>query len=256
MTTAHTRHDKLPDRRPHEREGSAHHTADAVRFAAVRLIAGAVLIWALLSAIGYTLTHWLAGSAFEKKDAWIDRWFASRRDATWNTVTQVGSHLAETMTIIALGVIAFVALRLVLGRWRESIFVAIALIGEVSIFVCTTLVIDRPRPAVTHLDAAPPTSSFPSGHTAAAVTLYGAIAIIVWSCSQRSWLRGLFGVLAVFMPVAVALSRMYRGMHYPTDVLGGALLGVLWLSVTSVVLMRGVTMRGDTMRGEKARGTT
>lgn len=238
MTTSETvpTHDSAPPR----------NTAVEVRSAAVRLIAAAVAIWALLSAIGYALSHWLNGSTFEKKDLWIDRWFAHRRSSGWNAATQVGSHLAETMTVIAIGAVVFVALRVILGRWRESIFILIALVGEVTIFVCTTLVIDRARPPVAHLDAAPPTSSFPSGHTAASIALYGSIALVTWSCSDRGWLRKLMLAIAVVVPILVGLSRLYRGMHYPTDVLGGALLGVLWLMTVSYVLMRSEPDRGRT----------
>jgi undecaprenyl-diphosphatase len=92
---------------------------------------------------------------------------------------------------------------------------------------------------VQHLDDAPPTSSFPSGHTAAAVTLYGALAIIALRVSTRAWLRTLAVVVAVALPVCVALARLYRGMHYPTDILGGAVLGLAWLIVTWTVILRG-----------------
>ena len=124
-----------------------------------------------------------------------------------------------------------------LGRWRESIFLLAALLGEVTIFVCTTLIIDRPRPPVPHLDDAPPTSSFPSGHTAAAVTLYGALALIALSSSRRPWLRALAVTVAIVAPICVALRACTAGMHYPTDVLAGALLGMLWLTITAMVVL-------------------
>ena len=212
--------------------------AGRARLAAVRLISAAVLVWALLAGLGYLLTRQVEHTAFARWDLSVDRWFAGKRTRSWNTVTQVGSHLAETVTVITVGVILFFALRVILGRWRESVFVAITLIGEVTIFGCTTLVISRGRPDVAHLDPAPPTSSFPSGHTAAAVTLYGAIAIVIWVASRQVWLRALAVVLAVVVPIAVGFSRLYRGMHFPTDVLGGVLLGVLWLSATAFVLLR------------------
>jgi membrane-associated phospholipid phosphatase len=213
-------------------------TGSQLRSGAIRLIASAVVLWAMITAIGYVLTHWLNHSAFERWDLSVDRWFVGRRTQSWNDATQVGSHAAETITVIALAVVLVVGLRFVLGTWDASLFLALAVIGEVAIFVCVTLVIDRPRPEVAHLDTAPPTSSFPSGHVAAAVALYGALAVVVWSYSRREWLRAGALAIAIAVPIVVGLSRLYRGMHYPTDVLAGALLGALWLITVSLVLMR------------------
>ena len=162
---------------------------------------------------------------------------AADRHQPWTELTHLTTYLAETMTVIAVGLVAFVLLRLGLKRWREPLFLAVALIGEVTIFVSTTLLVDRDRPPVKHLDGAPPTSSFPSGHTAASVALYGGLAVIAWRVGAAAWLRTLATVAAVLVPVLVAVSRMYRGMHYPTDVIAGALLACCWLAVTSTVIL-------------------
>jgi membrane-associated phospholipid phosphatase len=204
---------------------------------ALRLLAAAVLIWLVLVGIGHLLGHQWKHSALVRWDASVDRHLAADRQRNWNTVTHVTTYLAETITVIAIGLLAFVLLRVLLKRWRESLFLAVTVIGEVTIFVCTTLLVDRNRPSVRHLDSAPPTSSFPSGHTAASVALYGSLAVIAWRVGAAAWLRTLATVLAVLIPVAVALSRMYRGMHYPTDVAAGALLACCWLAVTSTVIL-------------------
>lgn len=191
----------------------------------------ALIIWLVFIGIGHLLEHTLQHSGLVHQDGAIDRWFASHRHQPWNTVTKIATFGAETVTVVALGLVAFVLLRWKLGRWRESMFLAISVIGEVTIFVSTTLIVHRPRPSVHRLDGAPPTSSFPSGHTAASVALYGSLAIIAWHAARAGWLRTLATVAAVVLPFAVATSRLYRGMHYPTDVLGGALLAVCWLTV-------------------------
>lgn len=205
------------------------------RAAAIRLVPAAVLLWAVLAALGWLLAHLDDAAGLQRWDASVDRSFAAHRTPGWNTVTHAATYAAETITVVGIGAVVAVLLRLVLGRWRESLFLGVALLGEVLIFLCVTLVIDRQRPPVPHLDSAPPTSSYPSGHTAAAVTLYAGLAIIVWRLARPRWLRLLATVLAIAAPVSVGLSRLYRGMHYPTDVLAGALLGAVWLTVAASV---------------------
>jgi membrane-associated phospholipid phosphatase len=203
----------------------------------LQLVAAALVLWGALCGIGWLLSHPLHDTAFEDWDGWVDRWFARHRTSTWNTVTHWATYAAETYTVIAIGVVFFILLRLTLHRWRESVFLFAALAGEVLIFVCTTLIIDRHRPAVPHLDDAPPTSSFPSGHTAASLALYGALAIVAVREARAGWIRGVAVTLAVLVPVCVAFARMYRGMHYPTDTMGGALLSIVWLTVTTRVVL-------------------
>jgi undecaprenyl-diphosphatase len=65
--------------------------------------------------------------------------------------------------------------------------------------------------------------------------VYIAIAILVIG-HARGWWRWLFLIPAVVLPVLVALSRMYRGEHHPTDVLGSLLFSALWLAVTSLLI--------------------
>jgi undecaprenyl-diphosphatase len=73
--------------------------------------------------------------------------------------------------------------------------------------------------------------SFPSGHVAAAVAVYGGIAVILAMHSRRRAHAAAWWVMLLIIPVAVAISRVYRGMHYPSDVAASFLvgLGCLWI---------------------------
>ena len=100
-----------------------------------------------------------------------------------------GSGSANTQTAIAVAAVAFLLLRWWLGRWYESWVVVAAIVGELVVFLAVTAAVHRARPAVQRLDVAPPTSSFPSGHTGAAVALYGCLAYLVLRYARRRVLR-------------------------------------------------------------------
>jgi membrane-associated phospholipid phosphatase len=191
--------------------------------------------------------------ALLRADTGVDRWLAAHRTRDLDTTTHLVTDLSETITITALAVLTVAGTALAWRRWREPMLVAAAVTGEVVIFLVITLLVDRPRPPVAHLDAAPPTSSFPSGHTAAAVALYGSWAVIAWQRTRSLLLRGLLTLLAVVIPVAVGLARMYRGMHFPTDVLAGAALGASWLGLSVRAVRLGVLHHGLRVRPDAPR---
>lgn len=198
---------------------------------------GAVLLLLVMIGLGLLDVHLLAHSRFGRADGSVDSTLARHRDHLLNALTLGATDAASTLPIIAVGALVVIIAALVFRRWREPLFVVAVLVGEVTIFVITTLVVHRPRPNVVRLDHAPPTSSFPSGHTAASVALYGSIAALVVCYGARVMWRRLAITVAILVPVVVAASRLYRGMHYPTDVLGGALLGFTWLRMSMYALL-------------------
>jgi membrane-associated phospholipid phosphatase len=188
------------------------------------LLPGAGL-YGVLIGVGWLLGHPLVGLAHDEDV--IDRDLAAHRTADLSAITRVFSVLADTEAVIAALVVIMVVLRLVYRRWDASLILLAAVLLQVTVFLLTTLVVDRHRPDVPHLDPAPPTSSFPSGHTGAATALYGGLAVLVAWRLRHTVLRVLLTAALVAMPVAVGMSRLYRGMHHPTDVAFGALNGLV-----------------------------
>lgn len=195
----------------------------------MRLIGGGIVLWGLLSLIGVLVTHVMASERWQSWDRRVDVWLAAHRTGSWNTITAFGSGMANTRTVVIVTVVAVVFMRWRLGRWYESGIVVAAAVGELLVFLAVTATVHRHRPTVTRLDESPPTSSYPSGHTAAAIAVYGCLAVLLlWIYGRRRSTR-IVAVVLFCAPVVVGLSRLYRGMHYPTDILAGALGGGLWL---------------------------
>ena len=190
-----------------------------------------------LSLVGWVIVTLATPSALSRAEIGVNQWFVDARTPTLDTLSHLGSSLSDTVTCIVLLVVLTMAFRWWLGRWRESWTLFAAIVGELLVFLIVTAVVNRPRPGVPHLDAAPPTSSFPSGHTAAAVAFYGCVAVIVMRQLRPRWLAVVVASLLWLVPVVVGVSRIYRGMHYPTDVVFGALGGGLWLALVLSTLL-------------------
>ncbi len=146
-------------------------------------------------------------------------------DWIMKTITQAGSYGVILVTV---------ATSFWLGRrqrWSELVALLVSVIGAAALNSLLKLLFARPRPSVFLPLTVEKTYSFPSGHTIAAVALYGFLAILLWQNGRRGWAL----LVGMIVPL-VGLSRVYLGVHYPSDVLGAMALGILWLLTVEVGL--------------------
>jgi len=204
-------------------------------------IATFVLMTVLVAGVGLLVVHELGG--VRSLDDRVARWLARHRTTTWDDLTWGGSMIADAYVKIPATLILCAIFLWRWRRWTEPTLLAGALVLEGGIFVLASFVVDRPRPPISHLDPIPPTGAFPSGHSAAAVAFYGAIAIIVWWHTRNRLARGIAIAAALIVPVIVGGSRMYRGMHNLSDVVVGLLIGIVALWVTWSVVHHGPASR-------------
>ncbi len=198
---------------------------------AAALVAAWILILGAVIGLGELVVRYGGGNVLG--DRTVPRWLAAHRTPGLTQVSLIFSRLGATTAILIVAAAACVITLAVTRRWRPVSYLAVVMLGELAAFLAAEYVIRRPRPYVPHLDVhAPPTSAYPSGHTAATCCLYAAIAILVIG-HVHGWWRWLCLVPAIAMPVLVAASRLYRGEHHPTDVLGSLVLAGLWLTVTT-----------------------
>ena len=204
-----------------------------------RAAAGVVVAWVLivgaLTGIGKLIMHTGNGNGNLLGDHTIPHWFAGQRTATLNHWSLIASNLGATQDILIVSAATCLVFIAVTRHWRPVIFLAVVMAGELAAFLTVAAIVKRPRPDVPHLDSNLPTSAFPSGHMAATTCLYVGLAILVIG-HARGWWRYLFLIPAVVMPVMIALARMYRGEHHPTDILASVLFAALWLTATTVLI--------------------
>jgi undecaprenyl-diphosphatase len=196
-------------------------------FRLVVLLVIAVLLWGLAVALGWLITQVLA--PVREVDVAVSDWLGAHRTDAATALALAIDHIGDTPGIIAVILIAAPAAHAMTRRWAPAFVLAVAAAGETSIFLAAQHVISRARPDIEHLAVEPATSSFPSGHVAATFVTYGCIALLALSWG-RGALRLVAAVLAVTLPLAVAWSRIYQGMHFPSDVLVSLTFAPLWLA--------------------------
>ena len=198
-------------------------------------------IWA---ALGLLVTGPLANSWVGTVDQDVAGWLVAHRTPVLDDWSRLGTMPADTrVKIIATAIIAvvmFVAWR----SWREPLLVCLALILEAAVFITVTGIIGRPRPDVAQLDQVSVDTSFPSGHAAAAAA-YCAIAIVIFQRTRNRSLRAITVIVAVGVPVVVGVCRMYRGVHYFTDVIAGTTLGVACAVAVYAIVRRCLPQPGS-----------
>jgi membrane-associated phospholipid phosphatase len=198
----------------------------AVFFAAL-FAAFAVLI-AVSLAVGYLLTHVLlttGGLGLASADEGSIRELVKERSGFLDTLSAIGSTVGGAPVLpLLVGLVAIVCA--FQRRWRIAAFAVFVLSIESATYRVTSLVLPRQRPDVARLEDLPANASYPSGHTAASIAVYAGLVFLLVSGAGNRTVRAIGWVAAIVLPVFVAMSRMYRGMHHPLDVAGGILIGV------------------------------
>ncbi len=138
-------------------------------------------------------------------------------------VTSLGSIIV--VTIMTVAIVGY----LLLSRERaEALLMTVAVSGGIALNDALKFVFARPRPDVEFHAARVFTTSFPSGHASLSAIAYLTIGALL-ARSRSSLKIGLYVMsLAVFLTMLIGISRIYLGVHYPTDVLGGWCVGAAW----------------------------
>ena len=200
----------------------------------VHTLFGFMVLAAALLALGGFGHVFVFGTAIGDAELEWTRWIADNRVGPLDTLATIGSALSDTWTVIGM---AFGASSMLwaAGRRPQACVLPIGLALELTVFLSVSTIVGRDRPDVPTLGSVPSTSSFPSGHVAAAVVLYGGLVLIAASLRPFRPVSRAAVALASMAVLFVALARVYEGVHHPTDVIGGAVLGAGALAAAGVI---------------------
>ncbi|MCK0469856.1 phosphatase PAP2 family protein [Halalkalibacter sp. APA_J-10(15)] len=141
------------------------------------------------------------------------------------------SFIGNTWPVVIISLSVLLVIYKLYRKRDEVILFVIVSLGSMGLNLLLKYIFKRERPFIDPL-IIETGYSYPSGHSMAALTLYGAITFLVWRHISNSMGRACLVVFSVVMIIAMGVSRIYLGVHYPSDVLGAYLVSGTWLFLT------------------------
>lgn len=196
-------------------------------FVTVSLAVGAiaaVIFATVASAVQYGLT--------QRFDENILRWLAARRTPAMDEIMLELTSLGNGVVLLMIVVIGGLFLWLTQHKWSVYILIA-GVIGGQLMNQLLKGAFSRERPSVIEWVDHVSTPSFPSGHAMTSIIAYGSVAYLVGRLEGTRRLRIATWTVAALIILAIGFSRMYLGVHYPSDILAGFLAGLAWLALVA-----------------------
>ena len=194
-------------------------------------IKAAVPLSLVIAALTLFLFAWIAEKVFHEKvlqfDLSVRAWVHQFASPTMTVVMKAFSFIGETVLVAALIVALIVFLKL---HWRRAAWwLTITMAGALVLDLALKFGFHRARPTP-FFGTMPHTYSFPSGHSLFSFCFYGVMAGLLATRIQSLPLRILLWTSAAVLIGCIGLSRIYLGVHYPSDVLAGYLAAAVWVS--------------------------
>ncbi|HZU33536.1 MAG TPA: phosphatase PAP2 family protein [Candidatus Angelobacter sp.] len=159
---------------------------------------------------------------------WVHQFASPGMTRAMTFISLLGYNLLVLELLIAFGFFAWL-------RWRRAaLWLAVATAGSLALDTALKYAYHRARP-VAFFGVAPHSYSFPSGHALCSFCFYGVLAGLLSARTKALSWRILIWTVAAVLVAAIGLSRIYLGVHYPSDVLGGYLAATMWVG-TIIVL--------------------
>jgi undecaprenyl-diphosphatase len=188
--------------------------------------------------------------ALSELDGPFRDWVIGHRSGFWTEVMVNASRFGSTPSLIVI-VLVVGGWLVWKGRKGDALLVVGGSAGALALGPVLKVIVERPRPALSDHVVFVNSWSYPSGHSLNSMAVLGLLTVLAIRERPGTLRRTALAVLGAFLVVVIGFSRVYLGVHWPSDVLAGWLIGVLWLVVcfTAAHLARGNTRTSSTVPG-------
>lgn len=200
----------------------------------VFLVAGVIVAAIATWGFGEFAETVMAGQTQAFDDS-VLRWMAAHHTITLDSVMLEITSLGTGSVVMM--IVGVASLFLALTRHRYSATLLLAATGGGGLLnLVLKHFFGRPRPHIFEWGTHALSSSFPSGHAMSATIVYGTVAYLAARLHERMWARALTMLIAAVVILAISVSRVYLGVHYPSDVVAGVIVGIGWSAFCMVTL--------------------
>lgn len=198
---------------------------------ALLLVTGLAVVMLAALGLGRLVDDVTGGDGVAVVDHPVAQFVAAHRVPALTSFMTGVSAAGGPAGMVLLALVAGVLLSAAWRSWSPAVMLAVTAAGVIGLTIAFKAALGLPRPPLTQAVVPADGYGFPSGHAAAAAAVCAAAA---WLCTLRlaSWrARTAVWVVAVLAAVLVGISRVYLGVHWTTDVLGGWVFGIVWAAV-------------------------
>lgn len=167
-------------------------------------------------------------------DLAVQQWFLGIRNGFLNVAVTLLTHTTDTITIVIL--CALLILSPIPGRMKYGLPVTLTALGDMAVYKTMKHIFLRQRPDVMYHLVEQGGYSFPSGHSATSVAVYGLLFYLIRRHCRNPLAKNVLSGVCLFLAVGVGPSRLYVGVHWFTDVLAGWCVGGIAVLIAIVIL--------------------
>lgn len=205
-------------------------------------------VLSVFSLIGFSLMAFtISAHEFLNFDGNVISFIQGWESPILTTLMKFFTFIGSASSVIILSIFVLLFLYRVLKHRLELVLFSAVILGSPLLNLILKLFFHRTRPDLHRLIEIGG-YSFPSGHAMNAFTLYGILTFLLWRHIRTKWGRNLLILLSTMMILSIGISRIYLGVHYPSDIIGGYFASGCWLAISIWFFQKHQERKNQTVR--------